>query len=208
MTNDSLQPPVGPNLPNPVVHELNHMRKEWWCFLIVGILLVLSGIASIAYPWFTSIGVVVFLGALLIVSGITTVISAFWARHWNAFFLQILIGIVYTVTGFVITDAPLTSLALLTLMLAGFFVIAGAFRIVTALVLQFPQWGWHLFNGLVTAMLGLIIFRSFRNLPEEPSGVLWIIGLLVGMELLLNGWTWVVLALALRKLPETEASSS
>ncbi|WP_144059213.1 HdeD family acid-resistance protein [Rhodopirellula sp. SWK7] len=183
------------------VHELSRLSKEWWCFLVIGILLVIGGIASIAYPWFTSLGVVVFLGAVLIISGVTTIISAFWAREWSAFMLQILVGIVYLVTGFVITDAPLTSLALLTLMLAGFFVIAGGFRIVTALIVQYPQWGWHLFNGVVTSMLGLIIFRSFRQLPEEPSGVLWIIGLLVGLELLFNGWTWIMLALVMRKLP-------
>ncbi|MBB3209469.1 uncharacterized membrane protein HdeD (DUF308 family) [Rhodopirellula rubra] len=182
-------------------HELSRLSKEWWCFLVIGILLVIGGIASIAYPWFTSLGVVVFLGAVLIISGVTTIISAFWAREWSAFMLQILVGIVYLVTGFVITDAPLTSLALLTLMLAGFFVIAGGFRIVTALIVQYPQWGWHLFNGVVTSMLGLIIFRSFRQLPEEPSGVLWIIGLLVGLELLFNGWTWIMLALVMRKLP-------
>ena len=116
--------------------------------------------------------------------------------------LQILIGILYAVTGFVITEAPIASLALLTIMLAGFFVIAGSFRIVTALVEKYPQWGWYLFNGVITLMLGLIIFRSFRQLPEESSGVLWIIGLMVGLELLFNGWTWIMLSFVIKKLPQ------
>ncbi len=182
-------------------HELARLSKEWWCFLLVGIVLVIGGTAAIAYPWFTSIGVVIFLGAVLIISGLATIISAFWAGKWSAFMVQILIGLLYVVTGFIITDAPLTSLALLTLMLAGFFVIAGGFRIVTALVEKYPQWGWYLLNGVVTLMLGLIIFRSFKHLPEEPSGVFWIIGLLVGLELLFNGWTWIMLSLAIKKLP-------
>jgi uncharacterized membrane protein HdeD (DUF308 family) len=185
-------------------HELARLAKEWWCFLLVGILLVIGGTAAIAYPWFTSIGVVIFLGAILIVSGLATIITAFWAGRWSAFMVQILIGILYMVAGFVITDAPLTSLALLTLMLAGFFVIAGGFRIVTALVEKYPQWGWSLFNGVVTLMLGLIIFRSFKQLPEQPSGVFWIIGLMVGLELLFNGWTWIMLSLAIKKLPQID----
>ncbi len=183
-------------------HELTRLSEHWWYFLLVGILLVLGGTAAIVYPWLTSIGVVIFLGAVLIVSGLATIISAFWAGKWSAFMVQVLIGLLYMVTGFVITEAPLASLALLTLMLAGFFVIAGSFRIVTALVDKYPQWGWYLFNGVVTLMLGLIIFRSFRSLPEEPEGVFWIIGLLVGLELLFNGWTWIMLSLAIRKLPQ------
>ena len=200
MNSDLMKPPD--SVETFSEHELARLSKEWWCFLLVGILLVVGGIASIAYPWFTSIGVVVFLGAVLIVSGLTTIISAFWAGEWSAFMLQILIGILYSVTGFVITEAPIVSLALLTIMLAGFFVIAGSFRIVTALVEKYPQWGWYLFNGVITLMLGLIIFRSFRQLPEEPSGVLWIIGLMVGLELLFNGWTWIMLSFVIKKLPQ------
>ena len=97
---------------------------------------------------------------------------------------------------------------MLTLMLAGFFVIAGGFRIVTALVEKYPQWGWALVNGIVTLLLGLIIFRAFRQLPEEPERVFWIIGLLVGLELLFNGWTWIMLSLAIKRLPRNEESPS
>lgn len=189
-------------------HELGRLRKEWWYFLIVGILLVIGGTAAISYPWFTSVGVVIFLGAILIVSGVATIISAFWAGKWSAFLVQILVGILYVVAGFVITDAPLTSVAVLTLMMAGFFVVAGAFRIVSALVDRYPQWGWSLLNGIVTLMLGFIIFRLFRRLPEEPTAVLWIIGLMVGIELIFNGWTWIMLSLAIKNLPDPEGKES
>lgn len=183
-------------------HELIRLKEEWWYFLVVGILLVIAGTAAIAYPWFSSFGVVVFLAATLIVSGVATIIGAFWAGKWSAFLVQILVGILYVVAGFIITDAPLASIAVLTLMMAGFFVVGGAFRIVSALVDKYPQWGWALLNGIITLLLGLIIFRMFRHLPEEPEGVLWIIGLMVGIELLLNGWTWVMLSFAIKNLPD------
>ena len=195
-----------PNVPERIEeayeHELQRLQKDWWCFLLLGILLVIAGTVAIAYPWFTSIGVVVLLGGLLIFSGVATIISAFWAGKWSAFLVQVLVGLLYLVAGYVITDAPLTSVAMLTLMLAGFLVVGGGFRIVASLVYQFPQWGWSLLNGVITMILGLIIFRSFRQLPEEPSGVFWIIGLLVGIELLFSGWTWIMLSLAIRKLPK------
>jgi uncharacterized membrane protein HdeD (DUF308 family) len=189
-------------------HELARLRKEWWCFLVLGILLVVGGTTSIAYPWFTSIGVVLLLGAVLIISGLATIVSAFWAGRWGASMVQILVGLLYTVAGFAITDAPLESAAVLTLMIASLFVVGGGFRIATALMNKYPQWGWALLNGVVTAMLGLIIFRSFKRLPDEPGGVLWIIGLLVGLELLFNGWTWIMLAFAVKNLPDPEENAS
>jgi uncharacterized membrane protein HdeD (DUF308 family) len=73
---------------------------------------------------------------------------------------------------------------------------------------KYPQWGWSLFNGVVTLMLGLIIFRSFRQLPEQPSGVFWIIGLMVGLDLLFNGWTWIMLSLAIKRLPRIDQNAA
>jgi uncharacterized membrane protein HdeD (DUF308 family) len=190
------------------VHELQRLQSEWWYFLLLGVLLVIGGIAAITYPWFTTIGVVVFLGAVLILSGVATIISAFWAGKWSAFLVQVLIGLLYVVAGYVVTDAPLTSAAMLTLMLAAFLVVGGGFRIVSALVDKYPQWGWSLLNGVISLMLGLIIFRAFRQLPEEPTGVFWILGLLVGVEILFNGWTWIMLSLAIRKLPKADEAGT
>jgi uncharacterized membrane protein HdeD (DUF308 family) len=182
-------------------HELTRLRKDWWCFLVLGILLVVGGVAAISYPWLTSIGVVVFLGAILIFSGVATIISAFWAGKWSAFMVHILVGLLYLVAGFAITEAPIESVVIMTLMLAAFFVVVGGFRIISALVDRYPQWGWALLNGIVTTMLGLIIFRTFRRFPEQPEKIFWIIGLLVGLELIFNGWTWIMLSIAVKRLP-------
>lgn len=202
MSNDLT--PAGRAVVDICEHELARLRKEWWCFLLLGVLLVIGGITSIAYPCFTSVGVVVLLGAVLIISGVATFIGAFWAGKWSASMAHILMGLLYTVAGFAITDAPLESAALLTLLLASLFVVAGAFRIVSALVEKYPQWGWALLNGVVTLLLGLIIFRSFKRFPDDPEKIFWVIGLLIGLELLFNGWTWIMLSFAVRNLPEPE----
>ena len=72
------------------------------------------------------------------------------------------------------------------------------FRVVVALHERFPQWGWALLNGLVTMIAGLIIYDTY------PTSALWVIGLLIGLELLFNGLTWIMLALALRAIPDQE----
>ena len=113
----------------------------------------------------------------------------------------------YAVAGFAITEAPAESVVLLTLMLAGFFIVVGGFRIVSALTEKYPQWGWALVNGIITLMLGLIIFRSFRQL-DEPKRAVWIIGLLIGLELMFAGWTWIMLSFAIKKLPSIQENAS
>jgi uncharacterized membrane protein HdeD (DUF308 family) len=53
-----------------------------------------------------------------------------------------------------------------------------------------------LFNGVITLLLGIVIYRHLRE------SFLWVIGILVGVELLLNGWSWIMLSLAIRKIPK------
>jgi uncharacterized membrane protein HdeD (DUF308 family) len=80
--------------------------------------------------------------------------------------------------------------------LAVSFIVMGAFRTLAALMIRFPQWGWALLNGVITLLAGIVIYRQL------PLDALWVIGLLVGLEMLFNGWTWIMLACAIRRLPE------
>jgi len=178
-----------------VEHELRHLREEWWWFLILGILLVLSGTVALVYPFVASVAVVMVLGVSLLISGVATIVAAFWAGKWSALLLQLLIGIFYAVVGFIIMDAPLVSTVSLTLVVALMFLIVGIMRSVAALVIRFPQWGWALLSGVLTTLVGVVIYK---NLPETA---LWAIGTLVGIQLLLDGLFWVMLSLAIRRLP-------
>lgn len=197
MNNDTND--ISPEVTQLVKHELEDLGKHWWWFLVLGVLLTIGGVAAIAYPFITSSGVVILLGAVLIVAGIVTVIGAFWAGKWSAFFLQVLVGILYVMAGMAIRDAPVESAVLLTMFMAAFFIVAGAFRIVVSLVVRFPQWGWALLNGIVTLLAGIIIYDVCDKFPTIAISL---IGLLVGLELLFNGWTWIMLAVSLRGASE------
>ena len=187
-------------LPQILGHELHRLKDHWWWFLVLGVLLMIGGIVGISSPFVMSVGVVLVLGAVLIISGAFIVIGAFWAGKWSAFFLQLFVGILYIMAGMVIRDVPVESVALLTLFIAASFIVVGIFRIVVALTERFPQWGWALLNGVVTLIAGLIIYDTF------PASGLWVIGLLVGLELLFNGWTWIMLSLAIRSIPDEAAA--
>lgn len=180
--------------PGSLEHELGHLAKDWWWFLLLGILLIFCGTVAIAYSATFSMAAVVVLGAMLIVAGVATVISSFWAGQWSAMLLQLLVGILYLIVGIAIMDAPADATAVMTLFIAAFFIVVGIFRTVAALVLKFPQWGWALLNGIITLLVGIMIYKHF------PESAVWLIGLLVGIEMIFNGWTWVMLSLAVRNL--------
>jgi uncharacterized membrane protein HdeD (DUF308 family) len=179
--------------------EFRHLKAAWWWLLLFGVLLAVCGAAAMVVPALTvatSFVAVVVLGVALIVAGMATIISSFWVGKWSGTLLQLLVGILYLVVGFMITDTPGKSVVAMTALLAAFFIVVGLFRMAASLVVRFPYWGWTLLNGAVTLLLGVIIYRHF------PGDSRWAIGLLVGVEMLFHGWTWIMLSLAIRRIPE------
>jgi uncharacterized membrane protein HdeD (DUF308 family) len=173
-------------------HELHSLRNQWWCFLLLGIALLALGIFCIIDPFVPTLASVVLLGFVLMAAGITQIVSAFWAGKWSGMLIHMLIGVLYIVVGYMIIDAPVINMVLITKFIAIFLIVSGAFRIVSALVVRFQDWGWALLNGCITLLLGVIINRQL------PEAALWVIGLFIGIEMILNGWAWVMLALGLR----------
>lgn len=173
------------------------MSGHWWWFFLLGALLVVCGTCAIIFPPVlvgTTLAVPVILGVLLMIGGVATIIESFWAGRWSGFLLELLVGILYVACGFVFIENPFQSALALTLFIALAFIIMGIFRATAALVIQFPQWGWALLNGVITFLAGIVIYRS---LPEDA---LWVIGLLIGLEMLFNGWMWIMMSMALRNL--------
>ena len=83
-------------------------------------------------------------------------------------------------------------------MVGSFFLVGGIFRVVAAMTLRLHHWGWMLLNGVITALLGLLV------LAEWPSSGLFVIGLFLGIDMLFNGWTWVMLSLGPAQLAGRE----
>jgi len=179
--------------------EFHHLRREWMWLFIYGVLLAVCGAAAIIFPPLTallSVTAVVVLGIALMVAGLATILAALWTGKWSGTMVQLLVGILYLVVGFMVTEKPLEATGALTMFVAAFCIIAGIFRVVSALSLRYPFWGWSLLNGMITLLLGLIIYRQF------PESAVWVLGILIGLELFFHGWTWVMLALAIKKIPD------
>jgi len=192
-TESQIVSPV-PAIDPTVRHELHHVRSHWWWFLLLGTLLLLCGTAALTFPFIASVAAISILSIVLLVAGVATLVGAFWTGKWSGFLVSVLVGMLYLAAGFVVSERPMLSILMVTVYLAVSFMVMGMFRILAALTTRHTQWGWTLLNGCVTFLVGLAIYRHL------PFDAIWVIGLLVGVELIFSGWAWIMLSLAIRRL--------
>jgi uncharacterized membrane protein HdeD (DUF308 family) len=196
---------TAPTLASEIRHEFEHLAGHWWWLALLGVLMVVGGTIAIVSPAVmlgTSLIAPLIIGVVLMVEGVAMIIGSFWAGKWSGFLLELLAGILYIACGFLFTANPAIATLTLTVFIAVSFIVLGIFRTVAALMLRFPQWGWALLNGVITFVAGVVIYR---NLPETA---LWVIGLLVGLELLFHGWMWLMMAVALRRIHKRRTAAA
>jgi len=122
-------------------------------------------------------------------------IHGFRVRRWGGVFLHLIAGILGVLIGLLIVTHPVAGALAWTLLFASFFTIIGLFRLVAAMRLKFPNWGWAVFDGIVTLLLGILLWA------EWPWSGFWFLGLAVGVSLTLRGWSYVMFAIAVRSFP-------
>lgn len=170
------------------------ISEKWGWFLALGIGLILAGIAAIAFPFLSTIAAKVMLGWLFLIGGVLMIIHAFQAPAWSGFLWELLIGVLYLVVGGYLAFFPLTGLLTLAIVLAALFIAEGIFEIVMAYrVSPHEGWVWLLLSGIAAIAVGVLIALGL------PGSATWALGLLVGINLLFSGWSYVFLALAGRR---------
>ena len=157
----------------------------------LGILLIVLGVAAIAFPFVTTIAAKIFLGWLFLIGGIIQIVHAFSTRAWSEFFLDLLIGVLYVVAGGWLAFFPLTGIVTLTLLLALMFIIEGVLEAVIAFRMRpHAGWVWMLLSGIVAIAVGVLLIAKL------PSSAAWAIGLLVGINLIMSGFAYLFLPTA------------
>lgn len=172
-------------------------RYSLW-YLVEGVLLVVAGILAIIYPVISSGAVVILLGWLLIASGLLQGLSLIGARQVPHFWLQLISVILAILIGLLFLRDTTQGLMTLALLLIIFFMMEGISKVVFALTIRpFPNWGWVLASGLVGILLALILWASL------PVTAVWLIGVLLGVNLISIGAAIAYLAWHVRKSDAT-----
>ncbi len=174
--------------PSDIFKEATGMSIGW------AIAMIVMGLLAVLLPYATGIGVSLVVGWIIFFSGFVYLAYAFTAHSAGAIIWRILIGIIYVVGGGYLAFHPGLALESLTLVMAAIFLLEGALEIVVFFQFRvLPGSGWILFDGIVTLLLAYVIWRPW------PSSSTWAIGTLLGINLILSGFTRLIYSLAGRK---------
>jgi uncharacterized membrane protein HdeD (DUF308 family) len=155
-----------------------------------GSILIVLGIIGIALPNFTTIVVETWIALLLSSAGVAKLIYAFQTRSRGGFVWKLLLSILYIATGIMLFVNPLAGVLTLTLLLGSFLLTEGVFEIVLAYRLrEHPNWPWVLGNGIITLLLGAIVWFGW------PANYPWLIGTVVSASIIVTGISRVMLSL-------------
>ena len=163
--------------------------------IALSVLMILAGVLAIASPLAAGIAINILVAWLLVFSGCAHLVFAWYTRSAGGLLWELLLGIVYILIGVYLLMHPLGGLATLTIALAIYLFIEAILEFVLGFSLRpLPGSGWLVFDGVVTLILAVMIWRTW------PSSTGWVIGLLVGISMLFSGLARLGISLAARSV--------
>ncbi len=180
--------------------DLGDLKKHWGWMMGLGITFLILGTIGLGVAIFLTLASVVFFGVLLLIGGGFQLAHAFTCcKGWSGFLSHAVNALLYLVVGLVIVNNPLVASTLLTLIIGVALITVGIFRAVFALQHRgTPAWSWTLFSGVLSILIGLMIIAQW------PASGLWVIGLFIALELIMAGWSYILLALSVRKMNQND----
>jgi len=179
------------------------VRQASKASMVWGILLVVFGMVAIGSPFLAAVAVNIAVAWLIVLAGVVHVMLGVRAHGAGSMIWKLLVGLAYLAFGVYLITHPVLGVASLTLVLASLFLIEGILDIVLFFSMR-PLGGssWVLVDGIITLLLGLMIYRQW------PSSAAWAIGTLVGVSMIVSGVTRVMLSLAVRQAAGSASSST
>jgi uncharacterized membrane protein HdeD (DUF308 family) len=171
------------------------VKKASGWFIAMAVVFIILGIMAIVEPGVAGLAVTILVGWLLIFGGGAHLVAAFSGGGAGRVLWQVIVGIIYVIGGVYFLTHPLLGLGTLTLLLAGIILAEAVLEFVAYFLTRKEGGsGWLLVNGLITLLLGGLIWVGW------PSSSVWAIGTLVGVNLLMTGFSRLMLGMAVRKL--------
>lgn len=170
-------------------------EKSGWA-IALGLLMIVLGIIAIAAPVFTSLAAELILGWLFIFGGVFQAINAFQHhRSGSSLALTLVLSVLALIAGILLVANPFVGIVSLTLLIGIYFFVDGVFRVFLAFQIKpRPRWGWVLFNAILMIILGILIWSQW------PFNAPWLLGLLVGIGLVINGLATMLYGTTARSL--------
>ena len=196
---------VDPTLSDMQRAATNAFRAHWKLFLVQGVVMVILGLLAVCAPVAASIAVAIYVGWLLLISGVVGLVAIISTHHVHAFLWSLITAALSVVIGILLVLMPVQGAVSLTIVLTAFFIAEGVFQATVAIASRqvlSGTWVWMLLSGLADLVLAAIIIEGW------PGTAIWALGLLVGINLITSGWAVVVAAFAGRRMAEAAGSAA
>lgn len=178
-------------------NSLQELPLNWRAILAVGIFMVLAGSLGIGLSVYLTLGSMLLFAALMATGGIMQLAQGIQSgdKHWLGRTQHFGIALLYLLTAGLIVWDPLLATSGMTLALAALFIAMGIIKIRYAMRCKKRQWKWlwPVISGLMSLSLATLVLVTW------PQSSLWLLGMLVAVELLVNGWFLTLLALRIKK---------
>lgn len=170
----------------------DEVRANWGWLMFMGIALTILGIIGLYMVGTLTLVSILWFGFLVIAGGVLTLIDAFRAEGWKAKLWEILIALLYLAAGIIMVMNPAAGAVWVTIFIAAFLLITGIFRIIIGFQIrdEVKSWGWTVFGGILSILLALMIYAQW------PFSGLWVIGLFVAIEMIMQGTSMISIAVA------------
>ena len=161
----------------------------------LGILFIVLGMIGIAGQTLFSFISVNVLGIFLFAGGILQGAHALKSQGWKSVSVQLILATLYISAAIFTWAFPIPALEAITLWLAAIFFVTGALRLISAFQHRhFREWFWMVLPSAISILMGVLIMNGY------PESSLWLPGMLIAIELLLQGWSLLFMGLAARSL--------
>jgi uncharacterized membrane protein HdeD (DUF308 family) len=159
--------------------------EQPWVRVLLGVVLLMAGIVVLGNVVVATLFSVFLIGWAAIIAGIFELVHAFWTKGWGGFVWQILLGLLYIASGIILINQPVAGVLILTWLLGIFFIVSGLVRIYVGMT-NWAESGWLLLiSGVFGVLAGLVILSGW------PMTGAWVIGFLLGIDLILHGIGWL-----------------
>lgn len=160
-----------------------------------GILSLIFGIVGTFMSFTMTMTSMIFFGILIVIGGFIFLVESFSAPEWKGKLLNLFIAILYIIAGGIMIANPAGSAVWFTLFIAAFLIVVGMMRIVMGFQIkdEISEWGWMVFGGTLSIILGILIYAQW------PASGLWVIGLFISIELMVQGVNAIVLSRVIKQ---------
>ena len=180
---------------SPDAGLVDGIKKNAGLAVVIGVVTLIAGLLAIMSPLVAGVSITILVGAMLAISGVSQCFLAFKAGAFGRGLMVFVVGVLMTIAGVYMMNQPVAGLATLTIILMSYLLATGVLEIIVAVQLKPADgWGLQLFNGIVTLLLGIMLWRQF------PLSGAWAIGVLFGIKMIFSGWAFVFIGRNVRKM--------